>query len=460
MLPPPPWIIKTAPKLAQQLSRALKAGERANLAARDYLVPLYGLLHQRQTDNPDAEDVATAVRELRDQALSLIETKMNKRGLSPRNPSPRRRSEPSLAEWRFADVRRSCEEACRTLLRLADPEEVLSATQEELAGFLSRYPSSGSVSAAAVQSWLAKTFPPGHTRTPVRVEPPSPPPAQEGSGREPFLFPHTLERMRRASDIEWREGKTRGLVILQLCRIYLSSRYNGTASALYAGDPRLSLLEREVARMAKIVCNRWDKDQVGAGSSTPPPIALFERLLEISKSDRGHKQFMGWYRKTLLGTTPTCSVPAPVPTSRPIPAPKKYAWQDLPAQWWRSPRYLEQVFGDGSGAQRLCIARLDYIETLKPVRWCIGYLEGGRFSRKSGYWVADFDGVALAECIRSGNAIYAVIEERGSWREILAHTKQQARSKGAKAIRHDAGGRWRRKVHGLVRRYKGAATDR
>lgn len=82
--------------------------------------------------------------------------------------------------------------------------------------------------------------------------------------------------------------------------------------------------------------------------------------------------------------------------------------------------------------------RFEYLSRLSPVRWWEGEVLGERV-----YVVAEFRSVAIAECIKDGNAAYIVATTQ-DWKMILGKTKAEARNLGAKRIVHS--GNWRERM--------------
>lgn len=117
-------------------------------------------------------------------------------------------------------------------------------------------------------------------------------------------------------------------------------------------------------------------------------------------------------------------------------------WTVLPPGWWRSGRFSRGLFSKPNARELLDIERIEFISDLVPAAWYEGRTLGTRQ-----YFVAEFDGVVLAECPDWGNALYYCVG-RNDWRLIFRRSKREALSLGAKRILHK--GDWRKRIRSIV----------
>lgn len=116
-------------------------------------------------------------------------------------------------------------------------------------------------------------------------------------------------------------------------------------------------------------------------------------------------------------------------------------WTVLPPGWWRSRRFSGGPFSRPNANEPVDIERIEFINDLAPAAWYEGQSLGTRQ-----YFVAEFDGVVLAECADWGNALYYCVG-RNDWRLILRRSKRDALSLGAKRILHK--GDWRKRIRSI-----------
>lgn len=143
----------------------------------------------------------------------------------------------------------------------------------------------------------------------------------------------------------------------------------------------------------------------------------------------------------------TLALPGPVrfrPRARAkIPAnAARLTWEVLPPGWWRLQSSWSRKAGLGHALGRAgAVHRIEFISSFSPQKWYAGSHLGARL-----YYVAEFEGIAIAECAEFGNALYYV---RGpNWRDVFRLTKRAALQAGARRLIHR--GNWRARLTALI----------
>jgi hypothetical protein len=92
-----------------------------------------------------------------------------------------------------------------------------------------------------------------------------------------------------------------------------------------------------------------------------------------------------------------------------------------------------------------CVERFGLLDSLRPLAWYRGAHLGHTV-----YFVAIFDGVAIADTPEWGNALYYYAADRGRWQNVFRLQKHAAVAAGARRIIHTDG--WEARVRRLVQR--------
>jgi len=135
-------------------------------------------------------------------------------------------------------------------------------------------------------------------------------------------------------------------------------------------------------------------------------------------------------------------------TVRPVtklepPAAARLDWEILPQGWWT--RLAGKSLGRGSRFEfkKREVDRIRFIESLGPIAW----YEGREFG-VSRYFVALFNGVAVADCPDSGNALYYYRQGDRDWKDVFRRNKMDAIKAGAKRLYH--AGDWKGRLRRLL----------
>lgn len=124
-------------------------------------------------------------------------------------------------------------------------------------------------------------------------------------------------------------------------------------------------------------------------------------------------------------------------------------WVVLPAGWLTSGRFGPGRSKESDRSLNLNdLERLKFLDALQPVRWWRGQRLG-----RSEYFVADFDGLVLADAPLRGNALYWLQTEGDQWKGILSQPKTDALHAGASRIVHYEG--WQEEALRLVGEHRG-----
>jgi hypothetical protein len=122
-------------------------------------------------------------------------------------------------------------------------------------------------------------------------------------------------------------------------------------------------------------------------------------------------------------------------------------WVVLPSGWLMDGRNGGMGLGREKASERSLdlndVERLKFIDTLRPLRWWRGQRLG-----RTEYFVADFDGLVIADAPLRGNALYWLKCSGDDWKGILSQPKPDALHAGAQRIFHYEG--WQEAVLVLV----------
>ncbi|HIB65301.1 MAG TPA: hypothetical protein EYO33_09365 [Phycisphaerales bacterium] len=207
-------------------------------------------------------------------------------------------------------------------------------------------------------------------------------------------------------------------------------KYDGSPRWMTA-TPESVIESSDWDKIAFLILGTWRK-VTGRDDLMPPPATALRLLRLRSSAPKGknsREEFAKWLGKEISeasGRLPFTILP-----------PGTDPWRRLGS--WELRSIASQAGFDSE--------RISFLESLRPIAWYNSALEA-----EARYLVAEFDGVAIAESGEEGNAIYFVKSQVGDWKRILALTKAEARSEGAKRIVHDPGGKWRARLRTLVAR--------
>lgn len=158
--------------------------------------------------------------------------------------------------------------------------------------------------------------------------------------------------------------------------------------------------------------------------------------------------------RKLHGLTPIAIAPPVASRTAAITPPPLLAaeltWRLLPEGWWRDIEYLPPLptrRESSPVALREEHERIRFLASLGPQAW----YEGAHLDRRV-YRVAVFPGIAIADTVSYGNALYYCLREGNNWMSIFRLTKRGALDAGASRIFHRKGGGWETRVRDILRR--------
>lgn len=189
------------------------------------------------------------------------------------------------------------------------------------------------------------------------------------------------------------------------------------------------------ADLLNAACESWDRYLQARGLPlTPPPPDLMRKLRALVRGRLTLDEYRTWLGEQDL---------RPLREARGA----DLDWEILPPGFWRNADLPDWPHPGTAEQARERLERLDFLANLGPEAFY-----RGRTMESRNYVVAEFPGVALAECAWEGNALYYVLTETHDWREVFCLTKREALEAGARRVFHRADGLWREKVRDLVGR--------